>query len=311
MHNSGLLFLIVWMAAGSALAQRAPKVRMVPEPPAGERRLPAGDCANPRFSGLERIGPGSAAELEPADLRDGGTFQCRDGAPWRVGDTTRLARPYPNKLLAIHLANPHGPLEWRYEPDPFGLACSDAVNRGASHADAKKISSTLDAPGVTVAAQSGKSAWKTTPGEVQKGKTNAIMLLLTALMPGSVVAVTGGVPPPPALPLGFIEGVAKRAPPPQIPAARDSAAPMEGRHLFVRFNCSGCHGGDAGGGTGPSLRDEGWIYGGEPGEVFASIWQGRAPGMPGWGGVLPAREIWKLVAYIGSLRSAQEPQPPR
>jgi cytochrome c oxidase cbb3-type subunit III len=97
---------------------------------------------------------------------------------------------------------------------------------------------------------------------------------------------------------------------PRNPYAGDAAARNDGRELFVHFNCSGCHGGHAGGGMGPSLRDVDWIYGGEAADVFHSIAEGRAYGMPAWGTRLPQEQIWKLVAYIESLRTPDEPQPP-
>lgn len=84
----------------------------------------------------------------------------------------------------------------------------------------------------------------------------------------------------------------------------------EGRRLFVTFNCSGCHGGRAGGGMGPSLRDETWLYGESDAQIFDSIASGRANGMPAWGTRLPEPEIWKMVSYIRSLRTDQEPDAP-
>jgi len=95
----------------------------------------------------------------------------------------------------------------------------------------------------------------------------------------------------------------------QGPYARDKVALMEGRKIFVQMNCSGCHGGHGGGGMGPSLRDQSWIYGGKAGEIFDSIAEGRAKGMPAWGRMLPRDYIWKLVAYIQSMRKPWEPQP--
>jgi cytochrome c oxidase cbb3-type subunit 3 len=95
------------------------------------------------------------------------------------------------------------------------------------------------------------------------------------------------------------------------PYAGDAAALAEGRRLFVWFNCAGCHGDHAGGGMGPSLRDSTWIYGNGDRHVFASIAEGRANGMPAWGTKLPREQIWKLVAYIRSLRTPDEPSPPR
>ncbi len=92
---------------------------------------------------------------------------------------------------------------------------------------------------------------------------------------------------------------------------RDSRGAMaEGRELFVRFNCSGCHGGRAGGGMGPSLRDVDWIYGQTDAQIFSSIAEGRAHGMPAWGAKLTEDQVWKLVAYVASLRTPDEPHPP-
>jgi cytochrome c oxidase cbb3-type subunit 3 len=97
----------------------------------------------------------------------------------------------------------------------------------------------------------------------------------------------------------------------QNPYGDDPSARLDGRQLFVHFNCAGCHGGHAGGGMGPSLRDADWIYGGEDGDVFDSIAQGRANGMPGWGAMLPSDYIWRLVAYIDTLDTPDEANPPQ
>lgn len=94
------------------------------------------------------------------------------------------------------------------------------------------------------------------------------------------------------------------------PYRDDAQALRDGRHLFVSFNCSGCHGDHAGGGMGPSLRDEDWIYGSEAADIFDSISEGRAHGMPAWGSMLPPQYVWQLVTYIQSLRTPQEPDKP-
>jgi cytochrome c oxidase cbb3-type subunit 3 len=94
------------------------------------------------------------------------------------------------------------------------------------------------------------------------------------------------------------------------PYAENMTAMAEGRQLFVRFNCSGCHGGRAGGGMGPSLRDVDWLYGNRDTQIFSSIVEGRAHGMPSWQSRLTADQTWKLVTYIKSLRTRNEPQAP-
>ena len=95
------------------------------------------------------------------------------------------------------------------------------------------------------------------------------------------------------------------------PYAHDLSVLGEGRRLFNWYNCSGCHGDHAGGGMGPSLRDSLWYYGGTDADIFATITEGRQHGMPAWGSKIPSDQIWKLVAYVKSLRTPNEPDPPR
>src|SRR5579864_5941164 len=78
------------------------------------------------------------------------------------------------------------------------------------------------------------------------------------------------------------------------PLEGDPVALQDGRRLFDWYNCSGCHGGHAGGGMGPSLRDRVWIYGSRDDQIFDTIAQGRAKGMPAWGSKIPEMQIWEL-----------------
>ena len=111
-------------------------------------------------------------------------------------------------------------------------------------------------------------------------------------------------------PLGPLPGVGDIAPVAN-PLGSDATVLEEGRKLFVQFNCAGCHGGRAGGGMGPSLRDSDWRYGSSPDRIFNSIAQGRGQGMPSWGARLPEQQIWLLTAYVSSLRTPAEPEAPR
>jgi len=121
----------------------------------------------------------------------------------------------------------------------------------------------------------------------------------TTAAPPPIVAAVGPIPGPPRATAGASN-----------PFGADRAALAEGRKLFIRFNCSGCHGGRAGGGMGPSLRDTDWIYGSEDAQIFSSITEGRAHGMPSWQQHLTSDQIWKLVAYLKALRTPNEPQAP-
>jgi len=80
----------------------------------------------------------------------------------------------------------------------------------------------------------------------------------------------------------------------------------EGQRLFDWYNCSGCHA-HGGGGMGPPLIKNQWIYGGAPANMFDTIVKGRPNGMPAWGGRIPEYQIWQLVAYVRSM-NAQEPR---
>jgi cytochrome c oxidase cbb3-type subunit 3 len=74
----------------------------------------------------------------------------------------------------------------------------------------------------------------------------------------------------------------------------------EGQRLFGWYNCSGCHA-NGGGGMGPPLMDDKWIYGGDPENIYATIMEGRPNGMPSFAGKIPASQVWELVAYVRTL----------
>lgn len=74
----------------------------------------------------------------------------------------------------------------------------------------------------------------------------------------------------------------------------------EGKRLYRWYNCAGCHA-NGGGGMGPPLMDDTWIYGSSPENIFNTIVQGRPNGMPSFAGKIPTPQIWMLVAYVRSL----------
>ena len=74
----------------------------------------------------------------------------------------------------------------------------------------------------------------------------------------------------------------------------------EGMRLYRWYNCAGCHF-NGGGGIGPPLMDDRWIYGDDPENVFATIVEGRPNGMPSFREKIPEDEVWKIVAYVRSL----------
>jgi cytochrome c oxidase cbb3-type subunit III len=111
---------------------------------------------------------------------------------------------------------------------------------------------------------------------------------------------------PPA-PTDFYAG----PPPPRTagvsPFQENAWGMAEGKRLFTAFNCSGCHA-NGGGGMGPALMDDRWLYGSHPASIFFSIVEGRPNGMPSWRNKIPDAQVWQLVAFVQSM-SGQAAQP--
>ncbi|HWC63381.1 MAG TPA: cytochrome c, partial [Rhizomicrobium sp.] len=87
----------------------------------------------------------------------------------------------------------------------------------------------------------------------------------------------------------------------QNPLANDPDTVARGEKDFDAFNCSGCHMARGGGGMGPALSNNIWIYRDSPANIYLDIAQGRSAGMPAFGAMLPDRTIWELVAYVQSI----------
>ena len=77
-------------------------------------------------------------------------------------------------------------------------------------------------------------------------------------------------------------------------------AVSEGQRLYEQYNCVGCHA-HGGGGMGPALMDDVWIYGSDPANIFATIMQGRPNGMPSFRNRIPEYQVWEIAAYVRSL----------
>jgi cytochrome c oxidase cbb3-type subunit 3 len=88
---------------------------------------------------------------------------------------------------------------------------------------------------------------------------------------------------------------------PRAAAYYDNAeAVAAGKRLFSQYNCSGCHS-NGGGGMGPSLMDDEWIYGGRLEQIHQTLVEGRPNGMPAWGGKVPDEQLWQLATYVRSM----------
>jgi cytochrome c oxidase cbb3-type subunit 3 len=77
-------------------------------------------------------------------------------------------------------------------------------------------------------------------------------------------------------------------------------AVAEGQRLYRWYNCNGCHA-NGGGGSGPALMDDQWIYGSAPANIVATILEGRPNGMPAFGGKIPDQQAMQIAAYVRSM----------
>ena len=89
------------------------------------------------------------------------------------------------------------------------------------------------------------------------------------------------------------------------PYENNAYAISQGQQLFSQMNCAGCHF-HGGGGIGPALMDEEWVYGSDPANIYESISEGRPNGMPSFGGHLTNAQIWQLTTYVRALGGLEQ-----
>ncbi|MCX7628440.1 MAG: c-type cytochrome [Methylophilaceae bacterium] len=87
----------------------------------------------------------------------------------------------------------------------------------------------------------------------------------------------------------------------------DPEAAKAGKKKFAYYSCTQCHGGNAGGQTGPSIIDDRWQYAKHLTDkgMFESIAGGTPAGMPAWHRdvagnpeLLPTDDILKIIGWL-------------
>jgi len=87
------------------------------------------------------------------------------------------------------------------------------------------------------------------------------------------------------------------------PFAKSAEAVVDGRKLYLKYGCSGCHGMGGGGGMGKPLIDEEWKFGSDDDTLFKLV-RGEIPNqtMPNAiGKSLTDDEVWKVILYVRSI----------
>ena len=103
-----------------------------------------------------------------------------------------------------------------------------------------------------------------------------------------------------SVPAASAAGDAQVTPAALNPHEENAFAVAQGKRLYRWYNCSGCHS-NGGGGMGPPLMDDQWIYGSEAAQIVATIMQGRPNGMPSFAGRIPEDQAWQIAAYVRSM----------
>jgi len=141
----------------------------------GQWTMPARDYAATRYSGLSQITARNVTHLHPVWSFSTGVLGGHEGQPLVVGSTMYVVTPFPNVLYAFDLMREGYPLKWKYRPEvnptALGIACCDAINRGAVYADGKIIYNLLDGHTVAVDAVTGSEVWKTQIADMNQGET--------------------------------------------------------------------------------------------------------------------------------------------
>ncbi|MBV8855280.1 MAG: PQQ-binding-like beta-propeller repeat protein, partial [Sinobacteraceae bacterium] len=160
----------------------------------GEWSMPAADYAGTRFSTLAQINLQTATRLRPLWTFSTGVLGGHEGQPLVVNDTMYVVTPWPNVLYAFDLKQEGYPLRWKYRPavspNALGLACCDAVNRGAFFADGKVIYNLLDGHTVAVDAKTGRQLWSTQIADLASGET--VTMAPFVAKDRVIVAASGG-----------------------------------------------------------------------------------------------------------------------
>jgi PQQ-dependent dehydrogenase (methanol/ethanol family) len=153
----------------------APCTGAAQNPDDGQWVMPGKDYASTRYSGLAQLTPANVARLKPVWNFSTGVLRGHEGQPLVVNNTMYVVTPYPNVLYAFDLTQPDYPLKWKYRPmvDPnaLGMACCDAINRGAFYSAGKIVYNLLDGHTVAVDAATGRELWNTRVADLSEGET--------------------------------------------------------------------------------------------------------------------------------------------
>ena len=133
------------------------------------------DLAATRYNALDEIKAGNVRSLRPVWSFSTGVLGGHEGQPLVVNDTLYVVTPWPNVLHAFDPKTADGTLRFKHRPGAnraaLGVACCDAVNRGAAFAQGRIVYNLLDGRTVAIDATTRKELRKITVADLARGET--------------------------------------------------------------------------------------------------------------------------------------------
>ena len=155
--------------------------------------MAAHDYSNTRYSPLAEITAANIAKLRPAWTFSTSVDRGHEGVPIVADDTLFIVTPFPNRVIALDVSKPGATIKWTFDPKPDpgaqGVACCDAVNRGAVYNGGRLFFDTLDNQVIALDAANGKEIWRVRLGNFTSGQS---MTMSPIVVKGQVLVGTSG-----------------------------------------------------------------------------------------------------------------------
>ena len=145
--------------------------------------MPGKDYGATRYSGLAQITAGQRRALRPVWTFSTGVLAGpRRPAAGRDGTMMYVVTPFPTcstrstcPRKATRSSGSTGP---DVDANALGMACCDAINRGAFYADGKIVYNLLDGHTIAVDARTGRELWNTKVADLASGETTPMAPLV-------------------------------------------------------------------------------------------------------------------------------------
>ncbi len=173
--TSLLLAALLPATPSPAAGQGRPPAPAAPPSAPGDWPAPLRDAAGSRYSPLDQVNTGNVENLAEAWRFPTGIAGPHEGGPLVVGGVMYLHTPFPNRVVALDLAQ-GGRVLWRYDPPvgpaPPPTASRDIGSRGlAWHPSGLVFVAILPGDLAALDARTGREVWRVRNADSRLGAT--------------------------------------------------------------------------------------------------------------------------------------------